>query len=270
MLISIITPTFNSEKTIEKNVNSIINQTYKNFEHIIVDNQSKDNTIGIINKIYKDNNLENCLHIISETDSGISDAFNKGIIASKGDVIGILNSDDAYYNNRVFERVAEAFSENDIIFVHGNIYFHDPIYGSNIRRPRLCPIAVTMPYNHPSMFIRKEIYKKYGLYDVRYNYAMDYALIVRYEKEIHGFRSKGKYIDGEPIAVMYFGGASWNNELHSIEETKEVLKKYGFWNASARRAYFFRKIRTILKKYLSLYGLNFIVKIWRNIKWKNN
>ena len=179
MLISIITPTFNSEKTIAKNVKSVINQTYKNFEHIIIDNQSKDNTISIINKIYRENNLLSSLHIISERDTGIANAFNKGIKNAKGEIIGILNSDDRYFNNDVILKISEAFMDKEIIFTHGDVYFDDPIYGSNIRKPLLCPITTTMPYNHPTMFFRKEVYEKYGIYNEAYKLTMDYELIMR-------------------------------------------------------------------------------------------
>lgn len=268
MLISIITPTFNSEKTIEKNVRSIINQTYKNFEHIIIDNQSKDNTSSIINKIYEENNLLNSLHIINEPDKGIADAFNKGIRTAKGEVIGILNSDDRYFNNNVFRKVVEAFNDNETIFVHGDVYFDDPVYGSNIRRPLLCPITTTMPYNHPTMFFRREIYEKYGAYDESYRFTMDYELIMRYEKKISDFRSKGKYLKGEPIAVMHSGGASWKYEKESIKEYKNALKKYGFWNFNAKKEYFLRIFRTRLKKIFSDLHLNFIVKLWRKNKWE--
>ncbi len=270
MLISIITPTFNSEKTIERNARSIVNQSYKHFEHIIVDNDSKDNTINIINKVYGGYNLLQNLTVISEKDEGISEAFNKGIKKSAGDIIGILNSDDEYFNETVFERVAKAFGDSRILFTHGNIFFNDIKYGSNIRKPLLCPVNTAMPYNHPSMFFRKEIYEKYGLFDESYKYAMDYALVINYEKNIPDFRSRGKYIHGDPIAVMNSGGASWSNELGSITESKEALQKFGFWNKEAARAYSVRKFRTVMKKYLSILGFNFIVKIWRNLKWKNN
>jgi glycosyltransferase involved in cell wall biosynthesis len=269
MLISIITPTFNSEKTIEKNVISVINQTYNNFEHIIIDNQSKDNTVSIINKIYRDNNLSELLHIISEPDRGIADAFNKGIKNAKGEIIGILNSDDSYFNSFVFQNVVEAFKNNETIFVHGDVYFADPLYGSNIRRPLLCPITTTMPYNHPTMFFRKEVYEKYGNFNEKFIFTMDYELIMRYEKKIPGFRSKGKYLQGEPVAVMHAGGASWKYELESIREYKNALKEYGFWNFTARKEYFFRIFRTRLKKILSDLHLNFLVKLWRKNKWEN-
>ncbi len=269
MLISIITPTYNSEKTIEKNVKSVINQTYKKFEHIIIDNQSKDNTIDIINKIYKENNLSDLLHIVIEPDRGIADAFNKGIRNAKGEVIGILNSDDSYFNSDVFQNVIEAFKDKETIFVHGDVYFIDPVYGSNIRRPLLCPVATTMPYNHPTMFFRKEVYEKYGMYNEKYKYTMDYELIMRYEKKISGFRSRGKYLQGEPIAAMHAGGASWKYELESIKEYKNALKENGFWNFSAGKEYFFRIFRTRLKKIFNDLHLNFLVKLWRKNKWEN-
>ncbi len=266
-MISIITPTFNSSQTIKRNALSIVSQSYKNFEHIIIDNKSSDDTIKIIKSVYDENGLPSLLRIISEKDEGISDAFNKGIQNAKGEIIGILNSDDAYFNNTVFEKVIGAFKDEEIIFVHGDIYFDDPIYGSNIRRPLLCPINRTMPYNHPSMFFRKEVYEKYGMFDKSYRYSMDYVLIMNYEKNIPDFRKKGKYLKDEPIAVMHSGGASWNHELKSIKEYKQALKQNGFWGLNAKKEYFLRILRTRLKKVFDDLHLSFLVKLWRNKKW---
>jgi glycosyltransferase involved in cell wall biosynthesis len=268
MKISIITPTYNSEKTIARNVTSVINQSYKDFEQVIVDNKSEDGTLRLIKKFYDENGLGDQLKIISEKDSGISNAFNKGIKAATGEVIAILNSDDAYYNDKVFEQVMSLFRDSEILFVHGDVYFDDPIYGSNVRKPLLCPITTAMPYNHPTMFLRKEIYEKFGLFDLSYKYAMDFEFIVRFEKSFPEFKVKGKYFSEHPIAKMYSGGASWENELQSIEETQKALKKYGFWNSSAKKNYLIRIFRTRLKKFLSVLNLDFVVKIWRNTKWK--
>ena len=269
MLISIVTPTFNSEKTIGKNAHSIVNQTYKNFEHVIIDNLSKDNTLEIVKKIYKEKELTNSLKIISEQDRGISHAFNKGISSCTGEVVGILNSDDFFYSSNVLEKVAAAFTDDNILFVHGDVYFVDPVYGTNIRRPLLCPITTTMPYNHPTMFIRKDVYIKYGIFDEKFKYAMDYALMVKFEKNIPNFREKGKYLQGDPLVTMHSGGASWMNELNSISETKQALKEFGFWNFNARKQNFYRMFRTKLKKYLTKLNLNFLVKSWRKNKWHN-
>ena len=269
MKISVVTPTYNSEKTILKNIDSVINQTYKEFEQIIVDNLSDDNTIEIVKNLYEKSKIINKLKIISERDKGISEAFNKGITAATGDVIAILNSDDIYFNKQVFETIADIFKDPEILFVHGDIYFDDPVYGSNIRKPLLCPVTKAMPYNHPSMFLRKEVYEKYGLYDLSYKYAMDYEFIIRIEKSLPNFKSNGVYYSEEPIDVMHAGGASWRNELKAIEESKAALKMHGFWNVSAKINYSLRVSRTCLKSYLSKLNLNSIVKTWRRFKWKN-
>ena len=268
MLISIVTPTFNSAEKIRRNIQSVISQTYQNFEHIIVDNLSSDNTLLIIRDLYKEASLENRLKIISEKDDGISDAFNKGIQAANGNIIGILNSDDTYYDNQVFQKVIEAFENPGILFIHGNIYFDDPLYGSNIRKPLLCPVTEAMPYNHPSMFLRKSVYEKYGAFNINYRYAMDYELIIRYEKLIDNFGEKGKYLPGEPLAVMDAGGNSWKYELKTIEDSRIALKEHGFWNFNAKKNYFLRIARTKLKELLNFLGLNQMVKLWRNKKWQ--
>ncbi|MGE5409495.1 MAG: glycosyltransferase, partial [Clostridiales bacterium] len=97
MIISIITPTYNSERTIATNVESVLLQKFTDFEHIIIDNKSTDKTLSIIESLYKKAGKANNLRIISEPDKGISDAFNKGIRNAHGEIIGILNSDDYYY-----------------------------------------------------------------------------------------------------------------------------------------------------------------------------
>ncbi|MGB5896010.1 MAG: glycosyltransferase family 2 protein [Ignavibacteriaceae bacterium] len=269
MYLSIITPTSNSASTIEDCVMSIINQQITNFEHIIVDNLSSDSTLDLIKSIYHREGLLNNLRIICEKDNGIAEAFNKGIEASSGEIIGILNSDDKYYDETVLEKVTNCFEDKNVLFVHGNIYFEDPVYGSNIRKPLLCPITSAMPYNHPTMFFRKEVYKEYGRFDTGYNYAMDFEFICRLTKQIDDFYNKGIYLKGEPLVTMAGGGASWKNELDSIEETKRALKQYDFWNFDARKNYILRILRTKLKIFLSKIGLRGIIKKWRKKKWAN-
>ena len=100
MKFSIITPTFNSEKTISKNINSIISQSFKDWEQIIIDNSSTDNTIDLVKK-FKNTNIK----IISEKDDGIYNAINKGILNSKGEIISILHSDDYFHSDDVLNCV---------------------------------------------------------------------------------------------------------------------------------------------------------------------
>ncbi|QQS36351.1 MAG: glycosyltransferase [Ignavibacteriales bacterium] len=267
MKISIITPVFNSAKSISRNVNSIVKQTHQDFEQIVIDNLSNDDTLNIIQNIYNEHGVNNKLKIISEPDSGIADAFNKGINASSGNVIAILNSDDEYYNDKVFEEVINLFKESEPSFVYGDIKFIDAIYGSNLRKPLLCDLSVAMPYNHPAMFIKKELYQKCGMYDTSFKYAMDYELIVRLEKNIPLFRDKGKYLSGQPIALMNAGGESWKNEIKGIKETRLALIKHGLWNFSAKKNYVLRISRVRIKKIIHLLGLKYLIALWRNHKW---
>jgi glycosyltransferase len=269
MKISVITPTYNSRKTIEQNVQSLLDQNYKNFEQIIIDNLSDDDTLTKIERLYKNDANIDKLRILSEKDNGIAEAFNKGINKANGEVIGILNSDDQYYDQSVFEKVMNCFKDKNVLFAHGSICFDDRVYGTNIRKPLLCKVTAAMPYNHPTMFFRKEVYKKYGFFDVDYKFAMDFEFITRLNRSVIDFDRKGVYLDGEPLVKMSAGGASWKNELDSIEETKRALKKHDYWNFDAKKNYFLRKLRTKIKYWLSAIKMEKVITRWRKRKWEN-
>ncbi len=268
MKISVVTATFNSQKTIEQNARSVISQNYKDFEHIIVDNLSSDETLKIIKDIYSKNGLANKLRILSEKDEGIADAFNKGIEFSQGGIVTFLNSDDYYSDDSVFSKVIEAFNDKNVLVVHGNIYFEDKAYGSNIRRPLLCPVTVAMPYNHPTMFFRKSVFEQFGYYDISYKYSMDFELVCRLEKSQNGLDNITRYVESTPLVSMNAGGASWRNEISSIQECKSALIKHGFWDYNAKKNYFLRIIRTNMKECFSKLNLNILVIFWRNNKWR--
>jgi glycosyltransferase len=270
MKISIITPTYNSEKTIEQNAMSVIKQNYRNFEQIVIDNLSDDDTLKKIEQLYKNAGTVDKLKILSENDNGITEAFNKGVKAVNGEVIGILNGDDQYYDDLVLEKVANCFKDKNVLFVHGNIYFEDQVYGSNIRKPLLCSVTKAMPYNHPTMFFRKEVFKQYGFFDTGYKLAMDFEFICRLSKSITNFNSRGFYLDDKPLVIMSAGGASWKNELETIKESKKALMKYGYWNYDARKHYVLRRLRTKIKTWLSVIKMESIVTLWRKRKWKNS
>lgn len=266
MKISVITPTFNSAKTIESNISSVISQTYDNFEQIIVDKLSKDSTLTIAKEIYSKNNCSEKLIIISEKDEGIADAFNKGIKRATGDLIAILNSDDSYFYFNLFKDVVKIFSEKNVLFVHGDILFKDRKFGTNVRRPLMCDLTVAMPFNHPTMFFRREVYDDIGLFDKSFRYSMDFEFVCRLSKQ-YDLKKSGYYFDVNPMVIMKAGGASWKNEINSIKETKLALKKHSLWNAKAFYHYSLRLIRTYIKKIFNKLGLNFLVKLWRRIKW---
>ncbi len=268
MLISIITPTFNSETTILRCVQSVIQQTYPGFEHIIIDNMSTDDTLRLIRGAYEEAGISERLSVISEKDNGISDAFNKGIKNARGDVIGILNSDDEYAQPDSLERIAAPFKDRSIPFVHGNIYFHDPLYGSNIRRPLQCDIHIAMPLNHPTLYMRREIYDKYGIYNPAFKIVMDYELLIRLESEQPGFLKQGVYIGGKPLVIMNAGGLSWDKEAEALRESKKGLQLHGFWTMTARRSYMARRLRIVLKTFFRYFHLDRLIQVWRNRKWK--
>ncbi|MGQ9799902.1 MAG: glycosyltransferase family 2 protein, partial [Ignavibacterium sp.] len=255
MKISVITPTFNSAKTIASNINSVISQTYSNFEQIIVDNLSTDATLTIAKEIYSKNNCFEKLIIISEKDEGIADAFNKGINRAKGDLIAILNSDDSYFYFNLFNDVVKIFAEKDVLFVHGDILFKDRKFGTNVRRPLMCDLTVAMPFNHPTMFFKKEVYDEIGLFDTSFRYSMDFEFICRLAKK-YDLKKAGHYFDANPMVTMKAGGVSWKNEIKSINETKLALKKHSLWNPKAVFHYTMRLIRTYIKKILNKLGLN--------------
>lgn len=267
MKISVITPSFNSEKYIRQNVQSVLYQTFKDYEQIIVDNQSQDATLQFIRDEYESKGVTEKLVAVSEKDNGISEAFNKGIALASGEIIAFLNSDDYYFNENVFQKVTDAFANEENLFVHGNIFFEDEKYGSNIRKPLMCKVQAAMPFNHPAMFVRRKCFEDAGLFDTSFRYAMDFEIVCRMLDKIPDFLEKGFYLNGSPLVYMRGGGASWLKEKESVLEVKNALQKNGLWNASARYYYIIRRSRIFLKSFLDKAGLLLLVKYWRKRKW---
>jgi glycosyltransferase involved in cell wall biosynthesis len=265
--VSIITATHNCEGSIEQTTRSILAQDHADFEHVVIDNCSTDRTASRLRALHQDPAR---LKFISEPDRGISDAFNKGIAAATGDIIAILNSDDFYANPKVLSRVVDAFQQNpEALFVHGNMYFEDAAHGSNLRRPLLCSPEVAMPFNHPAFFVRREFYQRYGLFDLSYKYAMDFELILRMYESPENCTAQSVYLDGEPLAVMRAGGASYRSEGKSLDETTRALKSHNLWTLKARLFQTNRRIRVRLKNFLPPMLASGLVKAWRSIKWRN-
>lgn len=192
---SIITVCRNSEKTIEQTIKSVLGQTFKNLEYIIIDGASDDNTLSIINK-YRDQ----IDVVISEADDGIYDAMNKGIALSKGEVIGIINSDDWYEANSL-ELVAEAYEKSDKRKVfHGLCKYYE-----NGREGKILAyhhdVIPKMMIAHPTVFVPSFLYEKFGVFNVEYKVSADYELILRFftkgvqfyriERVLANFRSGG-------------------------------------------------------------------------------
>lgn len=267
MRISIVTPTSNSAATILETCRSITGQNYPDFEHIIVDNLSKDRTGELVREHYRECGKEKCLKIVSESDRGISDAFNKGIKASTGEIVAILNSDDSYHSLKVFEAVSGIFlTHPEVDIIHGKMFFEDKRHGTNIRAPLLCKIQAAMPLNHPTMFVRKSLYGKYGFFDLDYQYAMDFEWLCRFYEKLDP--AHYVYLRDFPITIMRAGGASHRRELQSLQETKKALLQHHLYNGSARCHFLLRLARIQAKGLLSFFELDAIVKVWRFFKWK--
>ncbi len=205
MKISIITITFNSASTIEQTIRSVIDQTYKNIEYIIVDGKSSDDTLKIVDK-YKNSIAK----FLSEKDDGLYDALNKGIELATGDVIGILHSDDFYIDNQVIQKYADTFLKNNSDSVYSDLYYVDKTSTDKIIRKWKSGeyssgsfINGWMP-PHPTFFVKKEIYKKLGKFNLDFKSAADYELMLRF---IHKNNISISYMP-EYTVKMRVGGKS--------------------------------------------------------------
>lgn len=200
---------------------SVTAQTYPDLEHIIVDGASKDGTLDII----RQNNSRVSL-LISEKDRGIYDAMNKGIAAATGDVICFLNSDDAYNDNGVLQRVADAMQDSELDALLGDVVFVNSENPEKIirryRSDRFTPERLAwgwMPA-HPAMFIRSAVYRKYGNFRIDFKIAGDFDFIARaFGKGELRFRHSP-----EIFVKMHVGGASTSGWRSKVLLNKEVLR----------------------------------------------
>ena len=210
--ISIITVCKNSEATIRETIESVLHQTYRNIEYIIVDGESTDKTLDIIEEYIPLS--DRGLKYISEKDKGIYDAMNKGIACATGDIIGIINSDD-WYEPDAIEKAAKCFDSTDAEAVYGEIWLID----QNGEREYHTSGSTFPP--HPSTFIKREIYQRYGMFDLNYHIAADRDLLLRFIAE--GIRFER--IDGI-LANFRRTGISNTRNLECAKETYEIDLKY--------------------------------------------
>ncbi|GAB4261485.1 MAG: glycosyltransferase family 2 protein [Vicingaceae bacterium] len=183
MKVSLITACFNNQDTIEDALSSVIYQTYTNIEHIIIDGQSTDDTLSIVNK-YKGN----ISRVVSENDNGIYDALNKGIKYATGDIVGFLHADDMLASNDVIEMIVNTFKNNPSIdAVYGDLQYVDrKNSGKVIRNWKSKPFQINLFYKgwmpaHPTFYCKKECYLKYGVFnDKDFKTAADYELMLRF------------------------------------------------------------------------------------------
>jgi len=216
--VSIITVCYNSSKTIEDTIQSVINQTYNDIEYIIIDGLSTDNTLEIVNK-YSDKIAK----VVSEKDAGLYDAINKGIELATGEIIANLNSDDFYIDNNVVSDVVAKMEEEKSDTLYANLYYVDAAntnkvvrnWGSGSYKKGLFFRGWMPP--HPTFFVRKRIYDNYGKFNLELKSAADYEIMLRF---IHKHECSISYLP-RVIVRMRVGGVSNISIINRLKANRE-------------------------------------------------
>ena len=247
--VSIITVCYNSEKTIEDTIQSVISQDYPDIEYLIIDGKSTDNTMQIIGK-YADHISKST----SEPDKGIYDAMSKGIKMASGDIVGILNSDDIFFTDKTVSDVARVFTNDpEVDAVYGNIaYYRGTDMEKKVRT------WITKPYYdqffehgevpaHPSLFVKKSVYDTIGTYFPDFKISSDYEFMLRAFK-VHGYKSCHL---NQFIVKMRVGGESTKSLKNVLIGNKEVKAA---WQMNG------------LKPPLSFWFLRFVKKVLQLVK----
>jgi glycosyltransferase involved in cell wall biosynthesis len=244
MRISIITICYNRSATIAKAIESVLNQDYPNIEYIIIDGNSTDGTKNIIES-YSDKISK----YISEPDLGMYDAINKGLNIVTGDVVGLMHSDDVFYDSAVVSKIAAKFEkESQTEGIYGN-----GIYVSNDAEEKLVRNRIGGAYNfnnlksgwlplHPTVYLKKSLIEKYGVYDLNFKIASDTEFLLRY---LYKYKIKLSYLD-EYIVTMRMGGLSTSYK-RAFEVLKEDYSIYKFHNVNPISAVFQKKMQALVQ-----------------------
>ncbi|MBS1647941.1 MAG: glycosyltransferase [Bacteroidetes bacterium] len=247
MKISIITVTYNSAQTLENTIQSVVTQNYPNVEYIIVDGNSSDGTLSIIKKYQS-----KISKIVSEKDEGLYYAINKGIQLATGDVLGVLHADDFYTNTEVLSDVANALNQAKAQALYANLYYVDKEDTSKIVRTWKSGAYKSnhflwgwMP-PHPTFFVKKECYEKYGLFNTNLRSAADYELMLRF---LYKHQIRVVYLP-EFIVKMRVGGqsnASMKNRVKANNEDRLA------WKINNIKPYFFTLVLKPLRKIIQFF-----------------
>jgi glycosyltransferase involved in cell wall biosynthesis len=219
-LVSIVTPVFNGEAYLAQTIRSVAEQTYDNIEYIVIDGGSTDGTVDILR-----DHEDSIDYWVSEKDSGISDAFNKGIFLSRGEFVGIIGADDWYEPDAV-ETIISMRQSVDFFAFGACTYIND----AKAKRTLLKPdkdygkkIERYMPHlHHPTVFVRRTVYERYGLFSEDYRYAMDYEFLLR----LHKAGCVGTPVE-KNIAYCRVSGISNRMFREARREAYLISRKYG-------------------------------------------
>ena len=214
--ISVITVVYNAVTTIKRTIQSVLSQSYKNIEYIIIDGGSTDGTLDIIDK-YRDK----LSYFVSEPDNGIYDAMNKGIKKATGDIIGLLNADD-WYEPGALSNVASEYERTGALIIAGGTLYIDQHGNKSLRRQNsFSDLWKALPSNHQATFISKVAYDTFGLYDTQYKIAADHELLLRMYHEGASFSIVDKVFVNYSIT-----GYSSVFAVRSAEEKNTICKRY--------------------------------------------
>lgn len=258
--VSVITIVYNGAAGIERTIKSVLGQGYKNLEYIIVDGGSTDGTIDIVKK-YEDK----IARWVSEKDRGISDAMNKGIALATGDIVGMIHADD-WYEDGAIKAVVGAFLKYSPGAVCGALRLWNGDRPYYLGESDVEGMRYGMSIWHPTVFVKSEMYKTEGVFDLKYRSAMDYDLLMRFIKKGCAFIN----LKGRVIANMSRGGMSETNRYTGLVEEYEIRVRCGVSKISAA-AGLVRKLALchglqLVKKILVKSGLGFISGYLRKIK----
>lgn len=230
MKFSIITPVLNSEDTIEDTILSVLGQTYIDIEYIIVDGQSTDRTIEIVNSF-----RERISAFISEYDSGYAEAMNKGLELATGDVVGFLHSDDVYATDEIIAQVAKEFEEREIDCLWGDL-----VYVSKKNPKRVLRYWRSCNYRdylfnsgwmppHPTFFAKRTVYESYGYFDTNLQISADYEMMLRL---LHRHKIPSYYLS--TIMVKMRAGGLSNRSIKNL--LHKSIEDYRAWRINDLKA----------------------------------
>ncbi len=231
MKVSIITVSYNSEKTIEDTIKSVVRQDYPHIEYLIIDGNSKDSTLSII-----DNYKSHISKITSEPDKGIYDAMNKGIKQASGDIVGILNSDDFYANETVISKVVQQMTKENSDSLYADLVYVDEQNTEKVTRKWISGSYKHGKFKwgwmppHPTFFVKKDIYTSFGMFNTQLRSAADYEFMLRV---LHKERISVSYLP-EVTVRMRAGGASNSSLKNRINANKEDKKA---WELNSLKPY---------------------------------
>jgi glycosyltransferase involved in cell wall biosynthesis len=252
-VISIITIVFNGEKHLEQTIRSVLDQSLKPVQYIIIDGGSTDHSVEIIKKYEK-----HLYFWISEKDNGISDALNKGISRATGDIVGIIHADD-WYEPGVFQRVAENFGSEEVYY--GDIQWWKDQKKAFVQVANFDLLNREMTIIHPTVFIKKDIYDRLGGYDNRFRCAMDYDMLLKLKVN----RCRFKYIP-YVLANMRLGGFSDNQWKLGCRETLAIKNRYLPEKKTSNYLYYLKHVTAIsAAKTLEYLKLGSITKYYRKL-----